>query len=164
MKGKKGVTLIELILSMGIMIIILSTSMMIFTLYCKKYVYTCVELEHRLDLKEAAELIENSIGQLNKDNIQFKGKDMVLEGIDFHGKVYKISLNGKYTSSKNVVLYYYENLGQLRRNLSGEQNVLSRNIEYIKVNEIIPSRLIRIIIGDKFQNEETRMIYIGESK
>ncbi|MCT4596161.1 MAG: type II secretion system GspH family protein [Anaeromicrobium sp.] len=162
MKGKKGMTLIELILSMGIMVIILSASMMIFTLYCKKYIYTTIELEHKLKLKEAAQLIEISISQLNKDNIQFKEKDMALEGTDFCGKVHKINLSGRYTNSKNTDLYYYKNLGQLRKNSYGEQNVLSRNIKYIKVNELIPSKLIKIVIGDKFQNEETKIIFIGE--
>lgn len=165
-KNKKGITLIEIIISLSLCSIITMATLTMLKLHLKDYHYVTTKIGSKLNLINAMDIIEKNIRGLNLVNIKYdehlmKFESYKLTPVNNNINEYVI-LNGKYCTSRNVLLYYRKSLKQLRTNINNEQNVVARHIKTVNVKKKSEKNIYEIFIEDTMGNSEIRLLNLGD--
>ncbi|SES71240.1 hypothetical protein SAMN05660297_00349 [Natronincola peptidivorans] len=148
-RNNKGLSLIEVILSMSIFCCIL--------LGLISFMMQNITIQHHLvksltpqqNTRFALNYIEKRIRECNQQSLIYHSTEKLIEGKNHENETIWIDLSGNKRNHYNTLLYYYAEKGELRVNKNGEHNVLIDEIEDILVTEVIENQLLAIEVFAK---------------
>ncbi|MCC5911459.1 MAG: prepilin-type N-terminal cleavage/methylation domain-containing protein [Clostridiaceae bacterium] len=155
-KNKEGLTLIEVIVSIALLVIIMA----ILSNFFVSNISYCKDINETLEVKQNAHLalnyIKKRIRELNRSEIQYFSDEQIFKGKDSRGESSWIDLSGKITYKRNTLLYFYKTTGELRVNKAGEHNVLTDHITNIVITELVEGELVEIEVFADTINYSTK--------
>lgn len=156
--NQKGFTLLEIFISITLFAMIMTTFMSYFVFCVKNCTKQISLLEHKENLRQALGYIERSIQFCNQEKFTFDEASKTFIGEDLKKNKVFIDLSGNINYEDHVLIYFYKNKKQLRRNLNGEHNILLKGIADIYIREIIKNRLLEIeVFGKNGLSAKTRL-------
>lgn len=156
--NQKGFTLIEIFISITLFAILMTTLMSYFVFCVKNCTKQIALLERKENLRQALGYIERSIQFSNQEKFIYDEASKTFIGEDLKKNKVVIDLSGKINCKDHVLLYFYKNRKQLRKNINGEHNILLEGITDIYVREIIKNSLFEIeVIGKNRLSAKTRL-------
>ena len=150
-KAQKGLTLIEIIISFALLSLVLMTMATGSLLIQTQSQEQIRQLRSRQNIDHAVIAIEKRFQLSNQQRIRFQANQQTFHSLMTSDqqpgmKSVWMDFSGSQRNTPNTWLYFHRTTGTLRVNLNQEHNVLISGIGHIETREIIPDRLIRIIL------------------
>lgn len=162
--GKKGLTLIEIIISFALLSIILLTVFTMSAFVMKENRHQADVLKDGQVLRESLDLIEKRLREMNRYAVTYLPEEKTFQCVmkvpeSNQPVTVRVDLSGKTRSAHHTWVYFNRNTSSLMVNKKGEHNVLSREIADLDVKEIVPGRLFEISLTGTHSEQPLSFIF-----
>ncbi|MDW7670631.1 MAG: prepilin-type N-terminal cleavage/methylation domain-containing protein [Bacillota bacterium] len=167
-RNRKGLTLIEVIISLSLLSLVLVTFFTCGLFALNQHLQQSKQLRADRNLRISVDLIEKRLREMDRQQIEYKPSSQVFEArMNIPNSSLKadvrVDLSGKSSSNHNTWIYFDRASGSLRTNKAGEHNVQIPGIENIDVNEVITGQLFLITLtGAETPQPQTLVFHIPQ--
>lgn len=165
MKNRKGLTLIEIILSFALLSLVLITFHTCVMFGLTQHNRQQAQLKADRNLRLSVDLIEKRLREMDRQSIVYKPAQKTFEAVmkvpqhssPVNVKVDLSGMNKLY--GHHTWIYYSRTTGTLRANKAGEHNILSTGISRIEVTELIAGQLFEITLTGEETNQVQTLVF-----
>lgn len=153
----KGFTILELML----VLLLCSLLVFVYTGVVSQSIHYWQENIEQVRINEnlqySLHYIEKNIRQFNQQQIEYFSEIQQIKSENSQGQTSYMDFSGKMIHNRNTYLYYHAGNRQLRINRNTEHNVLAKDIDQVRIIEVIPGNLIEVSLSsfDKNGKEHT---------
>jgi len=153
--NNKGFTLLELMLVLLLCTLLVSVYIGIVSKVLEYWQEKNEEIRIHENLQYSLHFIEKNLRQLDQQQIEYFPESMQIISNNSLGQTSYMDFSGKMCYMENTYFYYHAGNRQLRINRKNEHNVVSINIDQVRIRELVPGTLVEVTLSsfDKYGKE-----------